>query len=896
MKTLPLLPPLLFRQKLLLAALAGSVSLRDVMLGVAFFLLLVVVSHRERPLRYLLLGAAFLLGFGLTFSARSEPPACPSWAAVPGKSVGVEGRVASVTGLPGGRVRVLMEGLRPWKSLPPMSGETENAVRQALERRVDMPRPGRKNYPGEVVKDETSPLPDLVAMTLDAATLSHTGRPVQGQTLRALLRLYPVSGSLNPGTGDIAVYWADRDVRHRARLDRKSGVPVFLEWQEGEGWLCRAALIREEWRAALVRALAGNLPEDAATPEYQTARQGALLFSQGKAMLVALLFGDRSFLDPETVDIFTRAGLVHSLALSGQHLSLAAMAGAAVIFLLSRVLHGLYLVRPRRVLVVSAGIPFALAYLFLGGAPFSLIRAAFMMLAAAFFLCLRRPSAPLDALFAAALLLFLCYPLVAFDLSAQLSVLAVAGILLVMPIDLVLLKRFPSRPEGRGKAPFSLPRRIVHACIRWAGTMLLISFAAQLAVMPILVSMFGVVSLNLWENLLWLPLLTFITLPCAALGLILLVVCGAQPVSSLLFSVAAFPADAVLDLLFFLGDAGQLSQVQFLRPSSLSGLGYGAVLVGLAIAAQAALCRKKAGSAVRRLLVAGLLLMPAGQLPVWVDNVLAWYEQRVTLTLLDVGQGQAVLLSYPGGRVLVDGGGSPSPFFDVGRSILAPVLTAGRMPYLDAVVVSHTDMDHARGLRWILEHFKVGCLYWSPYSASSATAEGEALRRIAQSRGIPEKVLTRGDVLRLHDDVCLEVIWPDMEVLPTLHRNGRATDNEASLALRLTRNGEGLALLCGDMTTPALRRLVETGQDLRAGVLVLPHHGAASSFQTAFYDAVNPDAALASSAAFHRFGFPSRKVREEMKSRSIPLYSTSQSGALRVSWTKNGDMEIRPAA
>ena len=326
MKTLPLLPPLLFRQKLLLAALAGSVSLRDVMLGVAFFLLLVVVSHRERPLRYLLLGAAFLLGFGLTFSAHSEPPACPSWAAVPGKSVGVEGRVASVTGLPGGRVRVLMEGLRPWKSLPPMSGETENAVRQALERRVDMPRPGRKNYPGEVVKDETSPLPDLVAMTLDAATLSHTGRPVQGQTLRALLRLYPVSGSLNPGTGDIAVYWADRDVRHRARLDRKSGVPVFLEWQEGEGWLCRAALIREEWRAALVRALAGNLPEDAATPEYQTARQGALLFSQGKAMLVALLFGDRSFLDPETVDIFTRAGLVHSLALSGQHLSLAAMA------------------------------------------------------------------------------------------------------------------------------------------------------------------------------------------------------------------------------------------------------------------------------------------------------------------------------------------------------------------------------------------------------------------------------------------------------------------------------------------------------------------------------------------------------------------------------------------
>ena len=897
MTSLSILPSLLFRQRLVLAVLAGAVSLRDVALGIAFFFLLLAIPRRERALRYVLLGAAFCLGFCITFLAQPEAPACPSWASIPGKSVVAEGRVDSVTGLPGGRVRVLLEGLRPVKELPSLPEAAEKAMRKALDRKVAIAAPGGKDYPGEVFEDSTSPVPGLVSITLDAVALEHVGRPVPGQSMRALMRIYPVSGSVNPGSSGLAEYWADRDVWHNARLSKSRYLPVFLEIEEGEGWISRAALLRERWRGALLRALAVSPDEEDSSPETESAMSGGAtpLFSQGRAMLVALLFGDRSLLAPETVDVFTRAGLVHSLALSGQHLALAAMAGAALIFLFSRLFHGLFLVRPRRVLVVSAGIPFALAYLFLGGAPFSLLRASFMMLAAAFFLCLRRSVAPLDALFAAALLLFLFHPLVVFDLSAQLSVLAVAGILLIMPLNAALLKRFPSRPPGKRRAPFSPQRRIAHAFIRWAGTMLLLSFAAQVAVLPVLVSVFGVVSLHVWANLLWLPLLTFITLPCAALGLVFLVVFGDQPFSSLLFELAAFPADAVLELLFFLKAGGWLPFIQCLRPSSLSSLGYGAVFVGLALAAQAALCGKKAGASVTKLFVAGALLMPAGHIPVWVDDVLARSEERVTLTLFDVGQGQAVLLEYPGGRVLVDGGGSNSPFFDVGRSILAPELTAGSLPRLEAVFVSHGDVDHTRGLRWILDHFDVGCLYWSPFSAESEDEEVLALREIVRRRGIPEKVLSRGDVLTLGRNLRLEVVWPDMAILPTLHRKKKPTDNEASLALRLTRNGEGLALLCGDMTTTALRRLVETGQDIRAQVLVLPHHGAASSFQTRFYDAVNPDVALSSAAAFHHFGFPSRKVREEMARRSIPLKSTTELGGIRVMWKKQGTMDMIPS-
>ncbi|MBQ5727398.1 MAG: hypothetical protein IIV56_00535, partial [Mailhella sp.] len=108
--------------------------------------------------------------------------------------------------------------------------------------------------------------------------------------------------------------------------------------------------------------------------------------------------------------------------------------------------------------------------------------------------------------------------------------------------------------------------------------------------------------------------------------------------------------------------------------------------------------------------------------------------------------------------------------------------------------------------------------------------------------------------------------------------------NDASLALRLSREGQGLALLCGDMLSPMLGRLAESGQELGAEVLILPHHGAASSFQKNFYDAVSPRVTLASAAPFSHFGFPSRKVRQEMEQRGIPLLSTSELGTLQIRW------------
>lgn len=897
---IPNLPPLLFRQYIILALVAGACSARAPWFGAALLAMLVFLPSSWRVPRRAVLGVAFLVGLSFVRMALPEVPDKPTWAAVPRQPLLVEAVVDSASGLPGGRVRVLLRDVRQTKEIPTREADKTDEVRRKLQAPVRGARSaGIKDYAGALFQDDTAALPGLVSLTLDARVLEKTGRPHSGQRMTALLRLYPSGGSGNANTNGASAYWAAREVWHNARLVWHERSPLLITLDDGDGGSFQAAGLRERWRLELTKALAAADESEAQSPEENGASRDlggfsyepAPRFSQGRAMLVALLFGDRSELSTRTVDLFTRAGLIHSLALSGQHLALAAMAGVAMIGVMSRIRRGLYLHRPRRILMAWAGLPFALLYLFLGDAPFSLIRAALMMCAGAYYLTRRQASAPLDALVAAGFLLFLGWPAAVFDLSVQLSVLAVAGILLVMPV----VRAFREKQSERRKQPLTWLSRAGRFLMREVGTMLLISCAAQLAVLPVLITVFGAVSPCFWLNVLWLPPLTFLTLPFAALGLFLLLIFGQQAVSAVLFSAAAWPADLMLSVLEYLDTAGALPFVQCFRPSLLSSLGYTALLLAMALIAQRWMNgRRSAGSTViRRVLSWALLLMVAGQLPQLWNDVQAYVERRVELTLIDVGHGQAALLEYPGGRILVDGGGTTSPFFDYGKSVVAPILTKQRLPWLDAVIVSHTDADHARGLRWILAHFRVGALYWSPVSAARAdSGEGLALREIARRRGIPERIIRRGEILPLGEGLALEVLAPDIAEESMVPDGKRLSSNAASLVLRLRHEGHGLALLCGDVLSRGLRHLVKSGQNLQTDVLVLPHHGAASSCQPIFYDAVSPQVAMASAAPYNHYDFPSRKVREALEVRGIPLVSTSTSGTLRMRWKRKDDRYV----
>ena len=875
-------------QAVFLALLAGASAPRAPWFALAAWLMLAIVTGKWRLRALLPLAAAFAAGCGVMLFSLPAQPAMPLWAARAGKTVLAEGEVASASGLAGGRVRLLLAHVRPAAVPQGLDAETREKLEKQLGREdyelaLGLPKGYAAVAEAKAAKQaEKAEIPGLVALTLDASgarALEHVARPFAGQTVRGAMRFFPSGGSLNEGAPDSQSYWHDRGVWCNARLSRSKNVPLWLEVSSGQGVRHWLEARREAWRAQLAKRLEAPAAESGQIPGQTAAEVQAM--PQSRAILMALLFGDRSFLSPRTTELFTQAGLVHSLALSGQHLALAGLAAAACVWLAALFFRSMYLVLPRRVWIGLASVPFAVFYLCLGGAPFSLLRAACMMGVGVLVLCARRAFTALDALFFAGAVLFFSWPLCLFDLSAQFSFLSVAGILCALPAISGIHGRLAPR---RGQNAFV---RALRKAAQWAVSLLLVSCAAQMAVMPVQVYVFGTLAPFFLLNLVWLPLLTFITLPCAMLGLAAQVAGGAALSAALLW-LAALPARAVLWLLTLLDGMGAMPLVQCIRFSPEALLGAGACLFFCFALAAHLLAHKKLPAAMWRLAACGLCLFLAlGMAPAMQKNHAV---PDAAITVFDVGQAQAVLVEIGSARVLVDGGGSASPFFDTGRSILAPALTYERLPSLDAVAVTHADTDHARGLRWILEHFSVPAMYWSPYSAlESGTGESLGLKISAGRGGVALREACAGGRIPLPHGFDLEIVWPPSPQ----EAGGRAfSRNDSSLVMRLCRNGRGLALLCGDVKASALRSLLKSGADLRAEVLVLPHHGAASSCLPAFYDAVAPRMALASAGAYNQYGFPSRKVREEMARRGIPLHSTGEWGMMRARWQKDGPAEL----
>ncbi|MBR4423925.1 MAG: ComEC/Rec2 family competence protein, partial [Mailhella sp.] len=439
-----LLPALLGWQTGLLAMLAGAVAWRAPAFAAALMALLAVVPGLRDLRRLALLLLCFCLGAAMMRASLPRQEAMPSWAAMPGRTVLAAGTVRSFSGLYGGRVRLLLEHVRPLGGMPALPADRQEKLSRQLARDPLFAGSGfPKGY--AAVTEGEGEIPGLVALTLDARDLGDRERPLPGQDLRGALRFFPSGGSLNEHVSDSRLYWHDRDVWCSARPARSGGEPLWMEASGGSGLCFHAARMRERWRLGLLETLRRVEERRGAQSEGEDA------LSQSSAMLLALLFGDRSGLSPQTADRFASAGLVHSLALSGQHLALAGLVGAASVWLCSLLFRGMFLRAPRRVWVACAALPFAVCYLYLGGAPFSLLRAACMLAAGAALLCMRRASSPLDALFFAGALLFIGWPPGVFDLSLQLSFSAVAGIICAAPLlGFVRAKLLPGAGTPRG--------------------------------------------------------------------------------------------------------------------------------------------------------------------------------------------------------------------------------------------------------------------------------------------------------------------------------------------------------------------------------------------------------------------------------------------------------------
>jgi competence protein ComEC len=255
--------------------------------------------------------------------------------------------------------------------------------------------------------------------------------------------------------------------------------------------------------------------------------------------------------------------------------------------------------------------------------------------------------------------------------------------------------------------------------------------------------------------------------------------------------------------------------------------------------------------------------------------------QRLELTVLDVGQGDSLFLSFPSGRtMLVDGGGELGNFhsggmcsgIDVGEDVVSPYLWSRGLKKIDVVALTHAHEDHLGGLPAIFENFRVGEFWVGRDIQSSAYRQVLAA---ARAHGVLIRHLKQGDTFS-EDGVSGSVLWPDDL------SEGQSAKNDDSLVMRLT-DGEETLLLAGDIERPSERRILAEEQPVGVNFLKVAHHGSKTSTTDPFLSAAHPAFAAISVGRDNSFGHPSPEVTERLEAAGVRVYRTDRDGAITAS-------------
>lgn len=549
------------------------------------------------------------------------------------------------------------------------------------------------------------------------------------------------------------------------------------------------------------------------------------------AMLRALTIADGAAIDTQLWFLLQQYGLNHLLVVSGSHIAMFAVVGYILGGVCLRLVPRLAASRmPGGAKLVPGGFALLLAGVYTALAGFSIPtqRALCMLTCVVAANVAGRASSVASNLLAAAVVVLFLNPLAALSSGFWLSFGAVAGLLWV----------------SRCRRGLSAGRQAL-----WAHT------GMALLMLPLGAYFFGGGSaIAMLANLLMVPLTGWWVVPVALLAAMCFLC--AWPVDSTLWQWAGAPLEALLPpARALVQQAGDWLYIPLVATPGTMVLAVAGALIAL--------------------LPGGLLRLPLAvllALPLLLPQDLAATPPslRTQVSILDVGQGTAVVVQSGARALLYDtGGGDPNGQNMAVRAVL-PYLRRQGIRTLDTLVISHSDLDHSAGAAAVLDNFSVERLRYG--SESPAPGKGRACRA--------------GEAWRWPGGQTFEFLSPALETPPL--------SNDSSCVLRI-QVGDRVLLLPGDIEQRREQQLVAYwGDTLRSDLLLVAHHGSRSSSTVAFLKHVRPGTAIVSSGYGNAFGHPHPLSLQRLQEQGAKILVTAADGAVEVALEPDGFLRTNP--
>jgi competence protein ComEC len=657
-----------------------------------------------------------------------------------------------------------------------------------------------------------------------------------GDRLRLLCTLHAPRGFHNPGGFSYE--------RHLA-FERVATVGFLSEgnhWVKiGEGFKNPILLQIEGWRDRI-----RNFIEKETDP-------------RSSGILKALVLGERGNISEEITEHFIVTGIAHLLAISGDHLGIVALLSFSLLIWILKRSELLLLSISAKKWAAALTIPCILLYTFIAGGGISVIRATLMVITFFLSILFNRERNLLHTLALAAFLILLFSPPSLFDVSFQLSFLAVLSILYFVPRILRSL---------RANAISPIPKTSWTQTIwRYAKISFLVTGVAILGTAPFVALHFNRISpIGFITNLLFIPWVGFVIVPLSLIASLFSFFL--YPLATLLIHLTDFSTLVLLRVVAFFASFPHASFF-ISTPTAIEIIFFYLLLFTLVY------LRK--GRIVRYLFL-GVCMAFLLDLTFW--NLKDRLQKNLMITFIDVGHGDSVLIELPKGkRMLIDGGGSHDDRFDMGKNVIAPLLWKKKIRRIDTLVLTHPDPDHLNGLNFIASNFSID-QFWDN------GIQGDSESHLRLKRTLLKKQVKW---LSLNEKTLPEPIHGiQMTILnPPARKEGHEKNqnptflNNQSLVVKIQFRNVGI-LLTADIEKEAEYRMIGKGAPIEVDIMKIPHHGSSSSSTVLFLEKVRPTYAVLSVGERNIGRLPHSEVLKRYEHVGARVFRTDRHGAITV--------------